>query len=533
MKRRSIGLIGVVATFSLLLTACSSNTGDDGGQTDSDKDPASVETSEGGTLSVAMTRDPEATLDPTEISLFEAFSVLQPMCDGMYQVADDGELVPELVTDSEVSDDGLTVTYGLVEDALFNDGTEFNAEAVKASLERAAENSPYFASVPLESIDAVDDTTVAIHLTAPYAPLDSDLAGPGGMIVSPTAVEEQGEDFAKAPVCVGPYEFDERQAGEFISLKKSEHYYDADRAQLDEIIFKIIPDPNARLNAVRTGDVQVAIRPEDNEIADDDAGEGLDVLNTSIYSWTGFIVNVDNADGVGEPAARADTALAQDPVLRQAFSVALNRDALTEIGSSGLDAPSCSLIPEIAPLHDTADCGMGDPEKARQMIESTGVSMPVPVSITGSANRASSLQMMQAAQGMLNDAGFDATIDECEGQVCLERTLAGEFDTAFVALDGTPDPDAIVTPAIGTGGKFATHGFSDPKLDDILDDARSTYDSDERQALYQEAMDRFRDNGNIIIVSNGHYAAVVSNDVTGAETLPTGTIGVVDAAFVK
>lgn len=523
MKAQTKTAIAVVALAGLGLTGCSASPAPEATGTQAPAD--------GGVLAVSISVDPEL-LDPALLQLFPAFEVLQPMCEGLFRVNPDGELAPVLATGSEVSADGKTVTLSLREGVTFNDGTAFDAEAVKASLERAAEHSPYFASVGLAGVDAPDASTVEIRLDEAYAPLLSDLAGPAGMIVSPTALADKGDDFGQSPVCVGPFQFKDRKAGESVTLERSSEYYDAENIHLDGIEFRVMTDANARLNAVRSGEVQVTTMPDDSAVASG-VDSGLTLITTPTYSWNGFIINVDNADGIDQPAKRKDTALASDPLVRQAFSAALNREALAQVGSSGQDTAGCSLISPAVPIQDTADCGSGDPAAAKKLLEKAGVSTPVPVQLMASGNRPSSVKIAQAAQGMLDAAGFEVTIDQCEGMVCLERTRAGDFDVALVALDGTPDPDSIVTPAVSTGGRYATHGLSDPELDKLLDQARTANDTEERRDLYQKAMDRVRDNGNLVIIANGHFSAVVSDRVTGVEVLPTATIDVAHAALTQ
>lgn len=533
MSRRCSAAVAAAVVLAVSsVAACSSSQPSEAAPTEAGTTAAAATTEaaeavEGGTLVVAVTADPEM-LDPSTIQFLGPVGLLRTMCEGLYRIDQDGAVQPVLATGTEVSDDGLTATVTLRDGVVFNDGTPFDSAAVQRSLERNAV-SPYLASAGITSIDTPDDLTVVLNLAAPNAPLLASLAGPGGLIASPTALDELGEDFGQSPVCVGPFAFESWVVGEKLTVTKSELYYDADTVLLDGIEFAIISDPAARLNAVRTGEAHLALSPDDAAVSS--LPDDLTLLTTPTYSWIGLVVNVENADGVDAPPRQHDTALASDALVRQAFSAALDREALVTVGSMGQDIANCSVISPAAVVHDDPDCPGRDLDLAASLLAEAGVEAPIPVTIMTSANNPSFAKISQAIQSMTAEAGFEVTIDTCEGLVCLERTRAGDFDTALVTLSAGVDPDTIATGSLGTGGAFATHGLSDPEIDDLLTRARQSYDNAERTELYQQAMDKARQNANMLILATGHFSMLASDAVQGASVSPDYSLNLADVSF--
>src|SRR3954466_8958265 len=216
--RRSVGRASVVAVLDGVL--CLSVLAGCGG-------PASGQP---GVLTLALAEDPDA-LDPTTSGTFVSRIVFVDMCEKLYDVGPKLQIVPQLASAlPEVSNDGKTLTVPLRRGVRFNDGTRFDAQAVKTTLDRYRtfkESSRAGELSPVTSVDVVDPYTVRLRLSAPSAPLVSLLADRSGMILSPTQLRKLGAKFATNPVCVGPFRFTDRVAGDHITLDKSPYYYDA------------------------------------------------------------------------------------------------------------------------------------------------------------------------------------------------------------------------------------------------------------------------------------------------------------------
>src|SRR3954452_14855678 len=215
----------------------------------------------GGTLTIALDSDPDA-LDPTLARTFVGRMVFTNFCEKLYDLNAKLQIVPQLAAALPTfSADKKTVTIKIRSGIKFNDGTPLDAAAVKQSLDRhktltgstrASELSP------VSSIDTAGNSTVILHLANRYSPITAQLADRAGMIMSPKQLDALGAKFATNPVCVGPFQFKERVAGDHITLTKSPYYYDKNKVHLDTIVWKIITDPAARAANLRSHDVDVS-----------------------------------------------------------------------------------------------------------------------------------------------------------------------------------------------------------------------------------------------------------------------------------
>ena len=247
--RATISLLAVL----VLVSACGGGGADDGGAASKVPDGAAPDdraVTPGGDLVLALAEDADV-LDPSLGRTLVGREVFINFCEKLYDINGDLEVVPQLAAElPETSPDGLTVKIRLRPDVTFNDGTPFDAAAVKISLDRHKSIKGSARKSELASVAAVavlDPSTVELTLSVPFAPLTGQLADRAGMIMSPAQLKKLGDDFGSSPVCVGPFSFDSRQAGNSITLRKSTEYYDADQVNLDTITYRVITDGNVRL----------------------------------------------------------------------------------------------------------------------------------------------------------------------------------------------------------------------------------------------------------------------------------------------
>ncbi|NJP97178.1 ABC transporter substrate-binding protein, partial [Nonomuraea sp. FMUSA5-5] len=262
--RPSPKVVAALVTLPLALAACGG-----GGTSNTPAAPSSIagasadhrSVKAGGTLNIALNADPDV-LDPSISTTLVGREVFANMCEKLYDIDASSTLVPQLAAAlPELSDGGKEVTIKLREGVKFNDGTAFDAEAVKKSLDRHRtwEKSARQADLAAVSkVEVVDPATVKLTLTQPFTPLTAQLADRAGMIMSPKALDAEGDNFGASPVCVGPFKFASRTSGSQITLEKSADYYDAAKVKLDKLVYKIIVDPNVRAANLKSGDVQVA-----------------------------------------------------------------------------------------------------------------------------------------------------------------------------------------------------------------------------------------------------------------------------------
>ena len=550
-RARVRALAVVLAATSLAAAGCSavSPSGSKGGTAgasagasaageDSFGSPADAsEVKQGGSLVMALSAEPDK-LDPAlSRSLYSRY-VFNAMCEKLYDVDQSAKIVPQLATAlPTVSADGKTVTIPVREGVKFADGTPFDAEAVKASIERelTMDGSARKSELgPIASVAAKDPKTVVITLSKPFAPLVAALTDRAGMIVSPTAAKQLGKDFPTAPVCVGPFKFAKRVPQNSIDLVKDPNYYAADKVHLDKITYRIITDASIRAANVRSGDVLVADSLSAQDVPGLKQEKSLQVLQSQSLGYQGVTFNVGNTSGVEAPPKMRDTPEAKDPRVRQAFEHAIDRAGLVKVIFNNLNTVACSPISPMSEFSSDAaqTCTPHDPEKSKALLKEAGVQTPFPIEMITS-NNPDSLRLAQALQSMVKDGGFDLQIKPVEYASLLDQQDQGQFVLLQLGWSGRIDPDANITNFVGTGGSQNVAGFSDKTVDDLLAKAREAQDVSERRDLYGKVVERLHETDPLIYLYRQRNLTGVSTSLKGVQVFPDGVVRVAFAGMAR
>lgn len=492
---------------------------------------------EGGDLVMALSAEPDR-LDPTTSSSLYTRYVMQTMCQKLYDIDADGELVPQLATDlPEVSEDGLTVTIPVRTDAVFADGTPFDAEAVRATLERhlTLEGSARRSELgPVTEVRAIGADRVQVSYDRPFAPLTAALADRAGMMLSPRAVEENGADFGDHPVCVGPFKFVDRVPQTSISVERDPLYYDAGNVHLDTITYRIITDANIRAANLRSGDVQVADTVSPQDIDALLLEDGIGVLQVGSLGYQALTVNVGNTDGIGEPAGDVGTALAGERALRTALSMSIDREALVNTVFNSWFEPACSPVSPDSPYASDAsnECPPYDPEGARQLLEDAGVPTPYPIRMQVT-NTPDTLRFAQALQAAVADGGFELTVVPVEYSTLLDVQRRGDFEALQLGWSGRIDPHGNMFNFLSTGGGNNYSGYTSSGMDELLTRAAQVEDTDERAELYGAAVELVQEDNPIIYLYRQRSLTAYSTGIAGVETFADGVVHLSGAAFIE
>ena len=520
MKRARWALL---ACCALLAAACGPVGGRDAGG--SAGPPQSGALRDGGTLTVALSDDPDL-LDPTLARTLVGRIVFASFCEKLYDIDANLNVVPQLAAAlPALSSGGRVAEIKLREGITFNDGTPLDAEAVKTSLDRHRElegSQRRSELLAVSEVEVVDPLTVRIRLSEPFAPLAAVLADRAGMIMSPSQLEQLGEDFSDEPVCVGPFSFVERVAQDRIVLERSEHYYARDRVHLDRIVYRPITDDSIRLANLRSGDVQVVdqVQPTDVPSAQQDAS--LQLIATSSLGYQGITINVANANGLPPaPPGEVPGPLANDARVRQAFELSLDREALNRVVFGGLYEPTCSPIPLTSPYATPAlaKCPPHDVDEAKRLLAEAGVTPPVPVELITDTSPLAT-RIGQTIQSMAREAGFEVRLRPTEFATALDETDAGNFQAFAVGWSGRVDPDGNIANFHLSEGSQNISRASDEEVDELILQARATTDTEQRRQLYEQVVKAIHERDNIIYLYRIKTFVGVSRQVGGVAVYP-------------
>jgi peptide/nickel transport system substrate-binding protein len=446
-----------------------------------------------GVLTMALAEDPDA-LDPTTSSTYVSRIVFIDMCEKLYDIGPKLNVVPQLASAlPKVTDGGKTLTIPLRRDARFNDGTPFNAQAVKITLDRyrklpTSSRAAELSSV--ESVEVVNPHTVRLHLYAPSAPLLSLLADRAGMILSPTQLHKLGSKFATDPVCVGPFMYGNRVAGDHITLNKSPYYYNRAKVRLSQIIFKIITDGPVRAENLESGDVDAAERLQPFDVVSIKGNPSIHLLNTPSIGYQAITVNTGNVAGTEKPfkPGKVKTPLAQHPALREAFQDALDLNVINKVAFYGQFIPDCGPTSPVSPwFNRSLQCPARNLAQARKLVRHSGLKTPIPVNMIIEASSESE-RLGEVIQAMEAQAGFAVKLDPTELTTGLDRADKGQFDTFQVGWSGRTDPDGNLYNEQESKGPLNYGGEDNPTVDHLLKQARIVTNPARRRQLYDRVI---------------------------------------------
>ncbi len=395
--------------------------------------------------------------------------------------------MPELAESWE-SPDPQTIIFTLRPDLTFSDGSPLTAEDVVFTYQTILDpdfNAPQRALyTPIESIEALDERTVQFNLSAPYAPLLSYL---DMGIVSKAAVEG-GTDIALDPVGAGPMKLVAWNSGSDIELQANENYWGT-APEIENVTLQIIGDNSARAQAFEAGDldvIQSPLSPQDIErLAGDDrfgnaimAGLGVTYLNFN----------------VSDP-------LLSDPQMRQAFAMLVDQDTIVNQIYQGVDEVAHSvLLPTSWAFDESISQPVFDPAGAVEKFAELGWTdtngdgildkdgEPLTVVLSTHSEDPNRVQSVEYLQAVFQSAGVDAEIQISDWpSFSTNYVQQGQHQIALLGWLNIVDPDRLLYAQLTTGGSTNWGGYSNPDVDALLEEGRSSLDQAERASAYQGA----------------------------------------------
>jgi len=494
----------------------------------------------GGTLTIALDSDPDA-LDPTLARTFVGRMVFLDMCEKLYDLNAKLQIVPQLAAALPAfSADKKTVTIKLRQGIRFNDGTPLDAAAVKMSLDRD-KTLPRSARAselsPVSSIDAQGSSTVILHLSDRYSPITAQLADRAGMIMSPKQLDALGDKFATNPVCVGPFMFKERVAGDHITLVKSPYYYGKKNVHLDSIVWKIITDPAARAANLRSHDVDVAEGIASTDIQSIQHDSSLRLFKSTSIGYQGITVNIGNSKGLGKlPYTNTGTAIAKSADLREAFELALDRKVINKVVFGGTTNPDCFPVAPGSPWYPATKgipCKLtADVSGAKAAFARSGASPGVTVHLMLGTDPVAA-RLGQVIQSMEKVVGINVVLDPTEFVTSLNREDAGNFETFAVGWSGRIDCDGNTFNFLQTNGSQNDSGYSNPVVDRAMTNQRKAASLKARLVSLHAALAQAAKDRPVIYLYHAVNRDARMKNVGGVQLYGDGLVRVAFAGFTK
>ncbi|MFD0670011.1 ABC transporter substrate-binding protein [Cohnella sp. GCM10027633] len=483
---------------------------------------------QGGVLTYALATSPDS-LDPARSGLAVASRVYKTIFDNLVVTDADNNIKPWLATEWTASEDGLSYTFKLRQDVKFQDGTPFNAEAVKFTFDRIKDPATKASNSAAQlaayaSSEVIDPYTIKLNLSIASRAFLGNLSNATLGIVSPTAVQKYGDQFGKNPVGTGPFKFVKWVENADIEVARNPDYAWAPgtvdnqgAAYLDGITYKIIPEEATRIGSVQSKQILAAETVPPQNIVSIESDSSLQLLksNTVGLPYTLFI-NQDHAPW-------------DDVKVRQALQSGIDVGAIVKTLYLGTyEQAWSSLTPGIFGYDASLEGSVQpDADKAAKLLDESGWVLEADGIrakdgkkltlhyVDGSPNREKRNDIAVIIQQQLKKIGIEVNI-ELTKDVLTKVYTNREYDI-YGNSQVNSDPNALYsfyhTAAPGAFGNIA--GVSDPQVDQWLEQGAVEKDDAKRAELYKNVQHYIKDNAVIIPIYVFPYTVAAGKSVQG------------------
>lgn len=502
---------------------------------------------EGGELVISTSNFPSG-LDPHVQVVWDVLFILSGVYDTLVYQDTDGSFVPGLATSWEISEDGTTYTFQLRDDVTFHDGTPFNAEAVKYNLDRivAPETKSQKAATllgPYESSEVVDDYTIQINLSEPYAYLLHGLSLNYVAMASPAALEEWGEEYQLHQVGTGPFIFEEYVPQDHLTLVANPDYNwgpeifeNQGPPHLEKVTWRFLPEPATRIPALEAGDVDLALNipnSESNRVLNDPN------LDMKVAYLTGqplfWFMNIEQSP-------------TDDIRVRQAILHGTDRQTAINAVLRGFSPLAHGPLSAVTPEYNSEIEGMYpyDPEIAASLLEEAGWVDSDGDGIRDKDGEPLTVQMVlqgwgftaplgEVLQAQLRQIGVNVEMEQLSWPGQMEVGIAGERNMTVMGGSGFFASDALAGffHSSNADSGFNWSKIRDPELDALLDEAAQTADPDKRNELYGEAQKFIMEQALIVPVYDYTVLSGLNERVGGLHWSSIGLVPILNDMYVE
>lgn len=367
-----------------------------------------------------------------------------------------GNIIPELALSATPAKDGKTWTIKLRKGVSFHDGVPFNADAVVQHWQRLLDpKNNYFALQtiqPIQSVTKVDDFTVRFSLKHPWAPFKNTLASPtffGAFIPSPQAMKEDTQN--RAPVGTGPFRFKEWVANDRLVVVKNQNYWRKGKPYLDSVVFRPVPDMQARFAGLQSGESDAIQTDRGASIVQAKEDRSLKVYSSDSNGAMTFIFNTSKPP-------------LDDVRVRRALAHAWNQEFFVKADYKG------TLPVAKEPFGGTLSCGDAgyreyDPAKARKLIAEYGKSVDLELLHTNTPRGKEAGEIMQR---FFKEVGVTLKlVPLAQGQM-VKRVMTGDYQLSGWSLMDASDMGPFLYGNLHSTSGLNFAKYKNPQMDELL-----------------------------------------------------------------
>ncbi len=448
---------------------------------------------------------------------------------------------PYLAESWEVSEDGLKVTLNLVRNAKFKDGTPITSADVAFSVKVIQENHPFKSMfAPVTSVDTPDDYTAVINLSKPHPALMLAMSGQL-MPIIPHHIYGDGQNPKSHPrnnadvVGSGPFKLTEFKNGEYIILERFDDFFIEGRPYLDKIVMRIITDPAARAIALENGELDMA------------GFESLPRIINRLKKVDGLTVTSEGYGAIGPLDWLAMNAGSDGPTgnvkVRQAIAYAVDKNFILKALMQGTAAEARTGIHPDSPFYEAdVETYELDLDKANALLDEAGYpkgSDGMRFGLTIDFGWPGVKPQVEYVKAALKKVGIDVTVRaSADFPTWAKRMGAMDFDLSWDTVFNWGDPAigvhrTYLSSNIGKGVWSNTQGYSNARVDELLDMAAQENDPEKRKALYSEFQKIVAQEVPLYVTNALPYHTIYSDKVGNPPIGIWGTSTPIDMTYIK
>jgi peptide/nickel transport system substrate-binding protein len=491
LARRLALPLALAFALALVVSACGGGTKTAGGGGSSST--ASAESSggnsegaEGGSEpvkggAITVSGGPVPTLDPAAGSANAMALAGNAIYETLMKVVEPGEEPqPNIAESMTESNGGMTWTMKVPTGLKFSDGTPFNAEAVVFNMERDMEPTSSAAALlsSVKSVSAPNPTTVVFKMSEPLSSLpyalSYDGSGTAGYMASPTAVKKYGKDYSAHASGLGPFMVQSWSATGKTVLVQNPNYWNAEEepVYLEKVTVESIPSETTAYQSVQAGNLTLMGSANPSTLSQAQSnGNVKTVMGETENNQDSIILNMAT-----KPFENLE--------LREAVSMALNREEIAQLTTSELGGPAVNLFPEGNPYHDEYTDPEFDVEKAKEIVTSYKEKTGETPSFTYTCN--TERPATEVIVHQLQEAGFNVKLNAEEVNAWLADFFGKKYQAICWTMAPFLSPDQLPYRFFYSKGDLNTGGYASKAFDTAANEARSAT-GEEKKADWQKA----------------------------------------------
>ncbi len=465
--------------------------------------------------------DPINSIDPGSAA------VNQQIYEPLVRIGSTGEIEPVLAESWSVSSDKLTWSFNLRKGVKFQDGTAFDAAAVKAHFDRLLDPKKVArargAFDMIKKVDVAATYTVKFTLTKPYAPFLAVMTDLGGLICSPTAVKKWGDDYPFHPVGTGPFLFKEWMPADHTTMTANPNYWGG-KPKISELVFKPVSEPSARVIMLETGQADVAntIMPDEMKRLE----RSKDIAISKVPVLRGWFIGLNVLE---KPF--------NDVRVRRALNHAVDVSVITDQILRGTAKPLAAPVNSKVWGYSGQPDYEYDPVKAKKLLAEAGYARGFEANLWVPASGAGFMpEVPQAIQAMLAEVGVKIKIIPFEMSAFIDNIIkdpaeskkAGKHMVMMGIGARTGEAATIMDEFFNTGSwapvKYNRCFYSNKTVDGLLEQALQTFDQAKQRSILSQAQEMVWNDAPWIFLYEMMGIYGVRSDVKGLQWLASNYI---------